>query len=65
MCALTTCLLRKGSEPLVGMVPWFMGAGLTAVGTGAMFSESIGSCLHSATSWGKHTTLKFFSTQKE
>lgn len=38
---------------LLGIDPWFMGAGLTEGGTGAMLSESMGSCLHSATSWGK------------
>lgn len=50
-------LFRKGSEPLVGIVPWFMAAGLMVGATDAMLSESMGICLHSATSWGKRNLV--------
>lgn len=45
-----TCLLRKGSELLLGMLACVMTGELMAGATGAMFSESMGSC-RSATSW--------------
>lgn len=45
-----TCLLRKGSELLLGMLPCVIGGELMFGATGTILSESMGSC-RSATSW--------------
>lgn len=60
-----TCLFRKGSELLVGMLPCVMAGELMEGATGAIFSASIGSC-RSATSWrnkDKHCNLTTFTRE--